>query len=66
MLWFLICVVLCLACKEEIVGVVFMLAFGRCSLKALALGPGTGRAGLGWTVFGLHIVHCSSPTGAIN
>ena len=62
--WFFVFVVLCLACKEEIAGVVVMLGLWMLLLQ------GRWRVGLGlialafcWTVIGLLVVHYSSPVG---
>ncbi len=62
--WSLVFVVLCLACKEEIAGVVFMLGLWTLLLQG-RWRPGTGLAGLaiGWTVMGLIVVHYASPIG---
>ena len=62
--WFFVFVVLCLACKEEIAGVVVMLGLWtwllqqrwRVSLGLLALA-------FCWTGMGLLVVHYSSPVG---
>ena len=62
--WFLVFVVLCLACKEEIAGVVFMLGLWTLLLQARwRLGAVLVGLALGWTAMGLIVVHYSSPIG---
>jgi uncharacterized membrane protein len=62
--WFFVFVVLCLACKEEIAGVIVLLGLWVLILQ------GRWRVGLGvivlafcWTGIGLLVVHYSSPIG---
>lgn len=62
--WFLVFVILCLACKEEIAGVVFMLGLWTLLLQGRwRLGTGLIGLAIGWTAMGLIVVHYSSPIG---
>ncbi len=62
--WSLAFVVLCLACKEEIAGVVFMLGLWTLLLQGRwRLGTGLLGLAIGWTAMGLLVVHYSSPIG---
>ncbi len=63
-LWFFVFIVLCLACKEEITGVVVMLGLWTLLLqRRWRVGLGLIALALSWTVVELTVVHFSSPTG---
>ncbi|HET9921689.1 MAG TPA: DUF2079 domain-containing protein [Ktedonobacteraceae bacterium] len=63
-LWCLVFVILCLACKEEIAGVIFMLGLWTLLLqRRVRFGLGLLALSLGWTVIGLLVVHAFSPIG---
>jgi uncharacterized membrane protein len=63
-LWFFVFVVLCLACKEEIAGVVAMLGLWMLLLqRRWRVGLAVMALALCWTGFGLLVVHSSSPIG---
>ncbi len=60
----LVFVVLCLACKEEIAGIVFMLGLWTLLLQGRwRLGTGLLALAIGWTATGLIVVHYGSPVG---
>ncbi len=60
----LVFVVLCLACKEEIAGIVFMLGLWTLLLQGRwRLGTGLLALAIGWTAMGLIVVHYASPVG---
>jgi uncharacterized membrane protein len=61
--WFLVFVVLCLACKEEIAGVVVMLGLWVLLQRRWRLGVGLIVLALCWTTLGLYVVHIYSPIG---
>ncbi|HLI07694.1 MAG TPA: DUF2079 domain-containing protein [Ktedonobacteraceae bacterium] len=62
--WFLVFAVLCLACKEEIAGVIFLLGLWTLLFQARPrLGLGLAALALGWTAMGLLVVHYCSPIG---
>ncbi|HEY6408051.1 MAG TPA: DUF2079 domain-containing protein, partial [Ktedonobacteraceae bacterium] len=63
-LWFFVFVVLCLACKEEIAGVVIMLGLWVMLLqRRWGVGLGLIALAICWTGVGLIVIHYSSPTG---
>ncbi|MBO0781063.1 MAG: DUF2079 domain-containing protein [Ktedonobacteraceae bacterium] len=63
-LWFLVFAVLCLACKEEIAGVVFMMGLWMLFFqRRWRLGLGVMALALCWTGVGLFVVHSASPAG---
>lgn len=63
-LWFFGFVVLCLACKEEIPGMVFMLGLWTLLLqRRWRVGLGLIALAFCWTGVGLLVVHVSSPVG---
>lgn len=63
-LWFFVFVVLCLACKEEIAGVIFMLGLWTLLLqRRWRVGLGLIALAFCWTGIGLLVMHYSSPVG---
>jgi uncharacterized membrane protein len=63
-LWFFVFIVLCLACKEEIAGVVFMLGLWTLLLqRRWRVGLGLLALAICWTGIGLLAVHYFSPVG---
>ena len=63
-LWFFVFIVLCLACKEEIAGIVVMLGLWTLLLqRRWRVGLGLIALALCWTVVELTVIHFSSPTG---
>lgn len=62
--WFFVFVVLCLACKEEIAGVVVLLGLWTWLLqRRWRVGLGLIALAFCWTGMGLLVVHYSSPVG---
>jgi uncharacterized membrane protein len=62
--WFFIFVVLCLACKEEIAGVIALLGLWILILQGRwRVGLGVAALAFCWTGIGLLVVHYASPTG---
>jgi len=63
-LWFFVFMILCLACKEEIAGIIVMLGLWTLLLQGRwRLGLAVIALALGWTGIGLLVVHFSSPIG---
>src|SRR5258706_747571 len=63
-LWLFVFVVLCLACKEEIAGIIAMLGLWALLLqRRWRVGVGLVTLAIGWTVVGLIVVNYSSPIG---
>jgi len=62
--WFFVFVILCLACKEEIAGIIVMLGLWTLLLQGRwRLGLAMIALAVGWTGIGLLVVHFSSPIG---
>ncbi len=63
-LWCFIFIILALACKEEIAGIVAMLGLWTLLLqRRWRVGLGLFALSLGWTAVGLLVVHFASPIG---
>ncbi len=63
-LWLFVFVVLCLACKEEIAGVIFMLGLWAVLLQRQRLvGLGLIALSICWTMVTLIVMHVASPIG---
>ena len=63
-LWFFVFVILCLACKEEIAGVVVMLGLWTLLLqRRWRVGLGLIALAFCWTAIGLIVIHYASPVG---
>ncbi|MFL5663865.1 MAG: DUF2079 domain-containing protein [Ktedonobacteraceae bacterium] len=63
-LWLFVFVVLCLACKEEIAGVIFLLGLWTMLLQQQwRVGLGLIALSICWTMVGLLVMHVSSPIG---
>jgi len=63
-LWLFVFVVLCLACKEEIAGVIFLLGLWAMLLqRQRRVGLGLMALSIGWTMVALILMHVASPIG---
>lgn len=63
-LWLFVFVVLCLACKEEIAGVVFLLGLWAVLLqRQWRVGLGLMALSICWTMLALIVMHVASPIG---
>lgn len=63
-LWLFVFAVLCLACKEEIAGVIFLLGLWTILLQQRwRVGFGLIALSVGWTMAALLVMHVSSPIG---
>lgn len=63
-LWLWVFVVLCLACKEEIAGIIFLLGLWSLLLqRRWRVGLAMMTLSVGWTLVALLVMHIASPSG---